>query len=112
MATITEEIILDAVKKACRAFSGSEGRWKRLTDAGADNNAIAEMVSVELGTYGGQSTEWGWVEMKGGNAFQVKIILGSIMRPDETLILKGERLINLVRRIFQIPSSAGQLQLF
>lgn len=111
---IPEEVVLQGVQRACSMTTEWEIRWGELTQRGANNERINQQISYELNIWGGCTMEWGWQEHKGGSNPLVKIRYDGDggYNSGSPVTIKGELLTKLVRRIFDIPSEAGQLTLF
>lgn len=108
------EFDLALLNVTCR-FEGAEWRWNALCERGADDEEIERQLTYEFGIEGGGSmpgTAFTWWWAKGRP--KPMVYVGRDVRPPKNgLVLKGQRLIQEVRRVWGIPRPAevGQLEL-
>lgn len=105
------EAELRAVRYACCSHEGSLSRWQQLAASGATDAEIVERLNREFGLGGGSWGPCGVSESHQQNPPRVWLY---VYQDVDTITLKGQELIALVRRLFQVhqPAPAGQLALF
>lgn len=109
--------IEDGLLSALSNMQGWEGRWSAIRASGADDQQVREFIAKEFGIAGGQTTEYGSVDHKGGENPKVTVSdkkgygeaveegdkNGQHVDPQDFIHeLKGKRLISEVRRLLGI----------
>jgi hypothetical protein len=94
-ATRDEELI-----RALHSFQGSQDRWKKLKQEGADDAQLKEAIGREFGTSGGSyGPGREGIDMRGGTDPAVWFGFRSDRKPD----LRGKALVDRVRELMGVP---------
>ena len=101
-STELPEDVLYYFRRSLHSVQDSECRWSERRERGLTDDELREAISCEFGIYGGCGSPRirGWGEHKGGaNPMFRWYVHGEA----DEVVLKGKALIDMVRRVLEIP---------